>query len=69
LKQSEVIRNWKPWESSTGAITPEGKAIAAQNSLKHGWHTAEMIIRKRMNEMIKERRAIESRIPWEELGL
>lgn len=33
-RQAELIRRWKPWESSTGARTPEGKAIASQNRPK-----------------------------------
>ena len=30
-RQSALIRSWKPWEQSTGATTPEGKAKSAQN--------------------------------------
>ncbi|BBP01466.1 hypothetical protein [Sulfuriferula nivalis] len=33
-KQSELIRTWKPWKRSTGARTPQGKAISAQNRVK-----------------------------------
>ena len=36
LKQSEVIRNWKPWEKSTGAKTAEGKEKSKMNAYKHG---------------------------------
>jgi hypothetical protein len=36
-RQSELIRQWKPWEKSTGAKTPEGKAIAARNAFRGGW--------------------------------
>jgi hypothetical protein len=28
----KAVRGWKPWESSTGAKTPEGKAISSQNA-------------------------------------
>lgn len=31
-KQARLIRNWKPWEKSTGAKTPEGKDIAKMNA-------------------------------------
>lgn len=35
-KHSELMKRsileWKPWESSTGAKTPEGKAISSQNA-------------------------------------
>lgn len=36
-KQSELIRNWKPWQHSTGAKTPEGKAISSMNAEKGYW--------------------------------
>ena len=32
LRQAELIRGWKPWTRSTGAKTPEGKAISSQNA-------------------------------------
>jgi hypothetical protein len=35
------IREWKPWEESTGAKTPEGKAVSSKNALKHGAFSAE----------------------------
>ena len=35
-RQSELIRQWKPWEHSTGAKTVEGKAIVAKNAVKNG---------------------------------
>ena len=36
LRQSEAIRRWKPWELSTGAKTPQGKAISSKNATKAG---------------------------------
>jgi pantothenate synthetase len=30
-KQAAMIRQWQPWQHSTGARTPEGKAISSQN--------------------------------------
>ena len=35
-KQSELIQNWQPWNKSTGARTPEGKAISSKNAYKGG---------------------------------
>lgn len=36
-KQAELIRSWRPWEHSTGAKTPEGKAKVAMNSPGRYW--------------------------------
>ena len=36
LAQSKLIRLQRPWESSTGPKTPDGKAISQKNSYKHG---------------------------------
>jgi len=35
-KQSKAIRQWKPWAKSTGAKTPEGKAVVSRNAFKGG---------------------------------
>ena len=35
-QQAERIRNWKPWEQSTGPRSPEGKAASSQNAWKGG---------------------------------
>lgn len=35
-RQSEMIKSWKPWQHSTGAITEEGKDISKMNAMKHG---------------------------------
>jgi hypothetical protein len=40
-KQAQRIREWKPWEQSTGPITEAGKAIAARNA-DQGLGTSEM---------------------------
>lgn len=34
LKQSQSIRSWRPWQSSTGPRTRAGKARASQNAAK-----------------------------------
>ncbi|HNJ38771.1 MAG TPA: hypothetical protein PL071_12275 [Nitrosomonas sp.] len=36
LRQSQLIKNWRPWEQSTGATTSQGKARSSQNAYKHG---------------------------------
>ena len=35
-RQRELIRNWKPWEKSTGPKTRQGKRRVAQNACKGG---------------------------------
>jgi len=48
-KQSEAIKGWRPWDSSTGPRTAEGKVIASQNPFKHG---------ARSRQYVEERRAL-----------
>jgi len=35
-KQSLAIRQWQPWVKSTGAKTPQGKAVVSRNAFKGG---------------------------------
>ena len=35
-RASQLIHQWKPWTKSTGPKTVQGKAIVANNALKHG---------------------------------
>lgn len=48
LKQSELIKQWKPWNQSSGAKTLKGKSICKMNAYKHGARCAE--IRKLIRE-------------------
>lgn len=58
-RQAELISNWKPWEKSTGPTTEVGKATSSQNSLKTGWHVAEMRqARDLLTQLDRERRAL-----------
>lgn len=45
VRQSALIRTWKPWEHSTGARTDEGKARSSQNALTLGMYTADELAR------------------------
>lgn len=38
--QSAAIREWKPWEKSTGPRTERGKVISSQNAMRTGEHSA-----------------------------
>ena len=35
-KQSQLIKQWKPWKKSTGAKSIEGKTISSRNAYKGG---------------------------------
>ena len=34
LKQSLQIRQWRPWDDSTGPKTPQGKAVSSRNAYR-----------------------------------
>lgn len=34
--QAEAVRGWRPWESSTGPTSPQGKARSCRNAYKGG---------------------------------
>ena len=56
LKQSEAIRRWKPWKSSTGAITAHGKAISSKNATKTGDSVYVRDLIKQMNRILREQK-------------
>ena len=45
-QQSLKIRQWQPWQDSTGAKTVEGKAKASRNAFKGGF-------KKQLSELSK----------------
>jgi hypothetical protein len=38
-RQAAAIRRWRPWESSTGPRSVEGKATVSKNATKHSTRT------------------------------
>jgi len=36
LRQSALIRRWRPWLHSTGPKSEAGKAVCAANAMRHG---------------------------------
>jgi len=58
LRQSEAIRRWRPWEASTGAKTPHGKAISSKNATKTGDSVYVRELIKQMNRILKEQRGL-----------
>lgn len=39
-RQAEMIRQWRPWEKSTGPVTEAGKAKSAANAKSSGVRAA-----------------------------
>lgn len=60
-RQATAIRNWRPWERSTGPRTPEGKAKASRNAWKGGFWLELRAIRRMVNEEIREARELVDR--------
>jgi hypothetical protein len=58
LRQSEAIRRWKPWESSTGAKTEQGKAISSKNAIKTGDSVYVRELIKQMNRLMREQKKL-----------
>ena len=58
LRQSEAIRRWRPWEASTGAKTPHGKAISSKNAIKTGDSVYVRELIKQMNRLMIEQKAL-----------
>lgn len=51
-QQAEKIRQWQPWQHSTGARTLEGKAIASHNAFKDGFRQQ----LKELNQILRDQR-------------
>ncbi len=57
-RQAELIRNWRPWEQSTGPRSQEGKELVSRNAWKGG-HRAELReLTKALNTELAEMRRI-----------
>ena len=50
LRQSQLIQSWQPWNNSTGARTPEGKAVSSRNAHKGGIRS----ICREMNTLLRD---------------
>jgi hypothetical protein len=51
-RQAVLIQSWQPWNKSTGARTPEGKAVSSRNAHKGGIRS----ICKDMNTLLRNYR-------------
>ena len=54
-KQSAMIRQWRPWEKSTGARTPEGKTRCSRNADKPNSFRRQL---KEINALLREHKAL-----------
>lgn len=55
-KQALLIRDWKPWERSTGPRSVEGKALSAQNGYKGGRWRELRQLSKFVNAQLRDQR-------------
>ena len=60
--ERDRINQTKPWLKSTGAKTPEGKAICAQNAFKGGLYARMNTLRAHVNAMLKEQKEVIKKI-------
>ena len=51
-RQAQLIKQWQPWQHSTGARTIEGKAISARNAFKGGFRQQ----LKELNQLLRDQR-------------
>ena len=51
-RQAEAIKQWKPWEQSTGPRTPQGKAAASRN----GWNGGHRPLFRAMAAALRQQR-------------
>jgi hypothetical protein len=55
-KQTEAIRQWKPWNQSTGPKSLEGKAAVAGNAWNGGTRLKLRQAIKALNQVMREQR-------------
>ena len=53
-KQSAAIRQWRPWERSTGPRSAEGKSKVARNACKGGERQRLRELMRQMRELLNE---------------
>lgn len=67
-RQAELIRQWRPWEKSTGPTTETGKVIASRN----GWKGGERALMRQLSHFLRgqdrERRRLLENPPNKDQG-
>jgi uncharacterized protein YoxC len=53
-----MIRQWQPWQHSTGAKSPEGKAISARNAFTGGLMQNIKLLRKELNSLMSKQKQL-----------
>ena len=52
-QQAQLIKQWQPWQHSTGARTIEGKAKASRNAFKGGFRQQLKVL----NQLLRDQRS------------
>ena len=60
-RQSQLIQCWQPWNKSTGARTPEGKAVSSRNAHKGGVRSICREMNREMNILFRDYKAMMKR--------
>ena len=55
-QQSLKVRQWQPWQHSTGAKTIDGKARASRNAFKVGLIQNIKLLGKQLNILMREQK-------------
>ena len=53
-RQAQLIKQWQPWQHSTGARTLEGKAVASRNAFKGGFRQQ----LKELNQLLRDAKQV-----------
>ena len=61
LKQSQIIRRWKPWEQSTGPQTDLGKERSSRNAWKGGHRAAATLWHHVLRQVTRARETLAGR--------
>lgn len=62
-KQAALIRQWKPWEKSTGPKSAEGKAISSRNAWQGGTRPALRALNTKYRESFQRMQALQEKLP------